>query len=157
MEAIPAPVAFPRPLLGSKDAPDAFSFSGLKTAAARWAEQHRQRGEDIPLADADTATDAHGVRTVTTTTDGTAQEARTLALTVRDGLPCAVAIGTEDGALVLALNKAARATGLNASHMVKQLLGGRGGGSPEVAQGGGLRPEAVTATLAAPPTLLAGG
>ncbi|WP_329030750.1 MULTISPECIES: tRNA (adenosine(37)-N6)-threonylcarbamoyltransferase complex transferase subunit TsaD [unclassified Streptomyces] len=47
----PCAIAFPRPLLGSKDAPYAFSFSGLKTAAARWAEQHRLRGEDIPLAD----------------------------------------------------------------------------------------------------------
>ncbi|MYW30391.1 alanine--tRNA ligase [Streptomyces sp. SID2119] len=107
---------------------------------------------------ADTATDVHGVRTVTTTTDGTAQEARTLALTVRDrlpaGLPGAVAVGTQDGALVLALNKTARTTGLNASHLVKQLLGGRGGGSPEVAQGGGLRPEAVTGTLAALRTVL---
>ncbi|MEU0360335.1 alanine--tRNA ligase [Streptomyces cyaneofuscatus] len=102
---------------------------------------------------ADTATDVQGVRTVTTTTDGTAQEARTLALTIRDRLPAdhpgVVAIGTADGTFALALNKAAQATGLNASHLVKQLLGGRGGGSPEVAQGGGLRPEAVTDALAA--------
>lgn len=40
----PCAVAFPRPLSSSKDDPYAFSFSGLKTAAARWAEQHRQRG-----------------------------------------------------------------------------------------------------------------
>ncbi|MGW1207900.1 alanine--tRNA ligase [Streptomyces cyaneofuscatus] len=104
------------------------------------------------------ATEVHGVRTVTTTTDSTAQEARTLALAVRDGLPAdlpgAVAVGTEDGTLVLALNKAAQATGLNASHLVKQLLDGRGGGSPEIAQGGGLHPEAVTATLAALRTVL---
>ncbi|WP_405496189.1 hypothetical protein [Streptomyces sp. NBC_00096] len=44
-------VAFPRPLTRPGDAPYAFSFSGLKTAAARWAEQHRIRGEEIPLAD----------------------------------------------------------------------------------------------------------
>ncbi|MEU7509403.1 tRNA (adenosine(37)-N6)-threonylcarbamoyltransferase complex transferase subunit TsaD [Streptomyces lavendulae] len=44
-------VAFPRPLTGPRDAPYAFSFSGLKTAAARWAERHRLRGEPIPLAD----------------------------------------------------------------------------------------------------------
>ncbi|MFF3214477.1 tRNA (adenosine(37)-N6)-threonylcarbamoyltransferase complex transferase subunit TsaD [Streptomyces sp. NPDC002886] len=44
-------VAFPRPLTRPGDAPYAFSFSGLKTAAARWAEQHRLRGEEIPLAD----------------------------------------------------------------------------------------------------------
>ncbi|MFJ3921814.1 tRNA (adenosine(37)-N6)-threonylcarbamoyltransferase complex transferase subunit TsaD [Streptomyces sp. NPDC090022] len=44
-------VAFPRPLLGSKEHPYSFSFSGLKTAAARWAEQHLQRGEELPVAD----------------------------------------------------------------------------------------------------------
>ncbi|KPM55447.1 O-sialoglycoprotein endopeptidase [Frankia sp. R43] len=33
-------VAFPRPLLGRADAPYTFSFSGLKTAVARWAERH---------------------------------------------------------------------------------------------------------------------
>ncbi|MFQ6141863.1 tRNA (adenosine(37)-N6)-threonylcarbamoyltransferase complex transferase subunit TsaD [Streptomyces seoulensis] len=38
-------VAFPRPLPGSHD----FSFSGLKTAAARWAEGHA--GRELPVAD----------------------------------------------------------------------------------------------------------
>ncbi|MCA1217858.1 tRNA (adenosine(37)-N6)-threonylcarbamoyltransferase complex transferase subunit TsaD [Streptomyces sp. 8L] len=47
----PRAVAFPRPLTGPRDDPYAFSFSGLKTAAARWAEAHRARGEEIPLAD----------------------------------------------------------------------------------------------------------
>ncbi|AWL42403.1 MULTISPECIES: tRNA (adenosine(37)-N6)-threonylcarbamoyltransferase complex transferase subunit TsaD [Streptomyces] len=41
----PRAVAFPRPLPGSYD----FSFSGLKTAAARWAEGHT--GRDLPVAD----------------------------------------------------------------------------------------------------------
>ncbi|MFJ6012393.1 tRNA (adenosine(37)-N6)-threonylcarbamoyltransferase complex transferase subunit TsaD [Streptomyces sp. NPDC092952] len=44
-------VAFPRPLTRPGDDPYAFSFSGLKTAAARWAERHRLRGEELPLAD----------------------------------------------------------------------------------------------------------
>ncbi|MEV7416368.1 tRNA (adenosine(37)-N6)-threonylcarbamoyltransferase complex transferase subunit TsaD [Streptomyces sp. NPDC089919] len=47
----PCSVAFPRPLLGSKEHPYGFSFSGLKTAAARWAEGHRQSGEELPVAD----------------------------------------------------------------------------------------------------------
>jgi N6-L-threonylcarbamoyladenine synthase len=47
----PGAVAFPRPLTGPGDAPYAFSFSGLKTAAARWAEQHRIRRARLPLAD----------------------------------------------------------------------------------------------------------
>ncbi|WP_405508081.1 alanine--tRNA ligase [Streptomyces cyaneofuscatus] len=124
----------------------------LKTADRENARLKQQATTAHAAELAATATEVHGVRTVTTTTAGTAQETRTLALAVRDRLPAdvpgAVAVGTEDGALVLALNKAAQATGLNASHLVKQLLGGRGGGSPEVAQGGGLRPEEVTDTLA---------
>ncbi|MYQ54566.1 MULTISPECIES: tRNA (adenosine(37)-N6)-threonylcarbamoyltransferase complex transferase subunit TsaD [unclassified Streptomyces] len=40
----PRAVPFPRPLPGSYD----FSFSGLKTAAARWAEGHT--GRDLPVA-----------------------------------------------------------------------------------------------------------
>ncbi|WP_407288782.1 tRNA (adenosine(37)-N6)-threonylcarbamoyltransferase complex transferase subunit TsaD [Streptomyces sp. BP-8] len=47
----PRAVTFPRPLTGPRDARYAFSFSGLKTAAARWAERHRIQGEDLPLAD----------------------------------------------------------------------------------------------------------
>ncbi|QSS92032.1 alanine--tRNA ligase [Streptomyces sp. M54] len=107
------------------------------------------------------AADVNGVRTVTTTVSGTAQEARALALAVRDRLPAdapgAVAVGTEDGALVLTLNARARQSGQNASDLVKRLLDGRGGGSPETAQGGGLGREGVTAALTALPTALAAG
>uniref|UniRef100_A0AAU2V9D4 tRNA N6-adenosine threonylcarbamoyltransferase n=1 Tax=Streptomyces sp. NBC_00003 TaxID=2903608 RepID=A0AAU2V9D4_9ACTN len=42
-------VTFPRPLTGPRDDPYAFSFSGLKTAAARWAERHA--GTQLPVAD----------------------------------------------------------------------------------------------------------
>lgn len=45
----PRAVAFPRPLTGPGDDPYAFSFSGLKTAAARWAERHA--GRVLPAAD----------------------------------------------------------------------------------------------------------
>ncbi|MDT0446501.1 tRNA (adenosine(37)-N6)-threonylcarbamoyltransferase complex transferase subunit TsaD [Streptomyces sp. DSM 41886] len=47
----PRAVAFPRPLTGPGDTPWAFSFSGLKTAAARWAERQRTGGAGLPLAD----------------------------------------------------------------------------------------------------------
>ncbi|MGW2227224.1 tRNA (adenosine(37)-N6)-threonylcarbamoyltransferase complex transferase subunit TsaD [Streptomyces formicae] len=47
----PAAVAFPRPLTGPRDAPYDFSFSGLKTAAARWAEGHASAGRELPVAD----------------------------------------------------------------------------------------------------------
>ncbi|MFD8998780.1 tRNA (adenosine(37)-N6)-threonylcarbamoyltransferase complex transferase subunit TsaD [Streptomyces abikoensis] len=50
-EGDPRAVPLPRPLTGPRDAPYAFSFSGLKTAAARWAEQHRQAGLPLPVAD----------------------------------------------------------------------------------------------------------
>ncbi|RMB80537.1 tRNA (adenosine(37)-N6)-threonylcarbamoyltransferase complex transferase subunit TsaD [Streptomyces shenzhenensis] len=45
----PRAVAFPRPLTGPRDAPYDFSFSGVKTAAARWAEGHT--GLELPVAD----------------------------------------------------------------------------------------------------------
>ncbi|MCW5251951.1 hypothetical protein [Streptomyces sp. SHP 1-2] len=38
--------------------------------------------------------------------------------------------------VVVALNEAARNAGLNGAALVNQFLGGRGGGSPEPAQGG---------------------
>lgn len=50
-EGDPRAVPFPRPLTGPRDDRYAFSFSGLKTAAARWAEQHRAAGRALPVAD----------------------------------------------------------------------------------------------------------
>lgn len=49
----PKSVAFPRPLTASRDRAQrfAFSFSGLKTAAARWAEKHQAAGQELPVAD----------------------------------------------------------------------------------------------------------
>ncbi|MFF7243447.1 tRNA (adenosine(37)-N6)-threonylcarbamoyltransferase complex transferase subunit TsaD [Embleya sp. NPDC008237] len=47
----PHAVAFPRGLTGPRDDPYAFSFSGLKSAAARWAERSRAGGGALPVAD----------------------------------------------------------------------------------------------------------
>jgi len=47
----PAAIAFPRGLTGPRDAPYDFSFSGLKTAVARWVERRERDGEPVPLAD----------------------------------------------------------------------------------------------------------
>ncbi len=44
-------IAFPRGLTGSRDAAYDFSFSGLKTAVARWVQARRQAGEPVPVAD----------------------------------------------------------------------------------------------------------
>jgi N6-L-threonylcarbamoyladenine synthase len=44
-------IAFPRGLTGPRDAAYDFSFSGLKTAVARWVEARRRDGLDVPVAD----------------------------------------------------------------------------------------------------------
>jgi tRNA N6-adenosine threonylcarbamoyltransferase len=46
-----AAVAFPRGLTGRQDPPYDFSFSGLKTAVARWVEARQRSGEPVPVAD----------------------------------------------------------------------------------------------------------
>lgn len=50
----PTAIAFPRALTAPKDQQRHrfdFSFSGLKTAVARWVEDRRERGLDLPVAD----------------------------------------------------------------------------------------------------------
>jgi N6-L-threonylcarbamoyladenine synthase len=47
----PAAIAFPRGLSRPGDPPFEFSFSGLKTAVARWVERAEAAGEEIPTAD----------------------------------------------------------------------------------------------------------
>jgi N6-L-threonylcarbamoyladenine synthase len=46
-----AAVAFPRGLTGPRDAPFDFSFSGLKTAVARYVEALERAGTPVPVAD----------------------------------------------------------------------------------------------------------
>ncbi|GEL16232.1 tRNA (adenosine(37)-N6)-threonylcarbamoyltransferase complex transferase subunit TsaD [Pseudonocardia asaccharolytica] len=46
-----AAIAFPRGLTGPRDAPFDFSFSGLKTAVARYVEALERVGRPIPVAD----------------------------------------------------------------------------------------------------------
>jgi N6-L-threonylcarbamoyladenine synthase len=50
-EGDPAAIDFPRGLTGPRDAPFDFSFSGLKTAVARWVEARERAGERVPVAD----------------------------------------------------------------------------------------------------------
>ncbi|WP_018353434.1 tRNA (adenosine(37)-N6)-threonylcarbamoyltransferase complex transferase subunit TsaD [Longispora albida] len=47
-EGDPQAIHFPRPMSGPNDPPFAFSFSGLKTAVARWVERHEGT---LPVAD----------------------------------------------------------------------------------------------------------
>ncbi|MFE7277255.1 hypothetical protein [Streptomyces sp. NPDC057623] len=69
-------------------------------------------------------------------------------------------MGSETGGgkavVVAAVNSVARTAGQDASALVKRLLHGRGGGSAEVAQGGGLAAGRLTETLAAVPGLVGG-
>ena len=44
-------VRFPRGLTGPHDPPYDFSFSGLKTAVARWVEARQRAGSPVPVAD----------------------------------------------------------------------------------------------------------
>jgi N6-L-threonylcarbamoyladenine synthase len=44
-------IGFPRGLTGPRDAPYDFSFSGLKTAVARWIEARQKAAEPVPVAD----------------------------------------------------------------------------------------------------------
>ncbi len=46
-----ASIAFPRGLTGPRDAIYDFSFSGLKTAVARWVEARQREGLAVPVAD----------------------------------------------------------------------------------------------------------
>ena len=50
-EGDPAAIAFPRGLTGPRDPAYDFSFSGLKTAVARWIEAKRAAGEEVPVRD----------------------------------------------------------------------------------------------------------
>ncbi|MEV7091629.1 tRNA (adenosine(37)-N6)-threonylcarbamoyltransferase complex transferase subunit TsaD [Amycolatopsis sp. NPDC051045] len=47
----PTAIAFPRGMTGPRDAKFDFSFSGLKTAVARWVEGTARRGGEIPVDD----------------------------------------------------------------------------------------------------------
>ena len=46
----PGAIDFPRGLTGPRDAAYDFSFSGLKTAVARWVEARERAGEPVPVA-----------------------------------------------------------------------------------------------------------
>ena len=107
---------------------------------------------------ADAARDVNGVAYVATEVpDGTsANDVRTLAQEIRGRIPASraavVAVASRAGgkaALVVAVNGAGRDRGLSASALVKGALSGRGGGSPDLAQGGGVPAQEAPNLLAA--------
>lgn len=106
------------------------------------------------------ATDVGGVKVVAHRADGAGGgDVRTLALDVRGRLPqgqagAVVIIGAApDGkvSVVAAVNDEARARGVSANELVRAvgpLVGGRGGGKDDVAQGGGTDPSRIDEALA---------
>ncbi len=86
-------------------------------------------------------------------------DARTLALDIRGRMPSdrpgvAAIVGSAKGrpAVVVAVNEAGRAAGLSANTLVRaasEVLGGKGGGKDDVAQGGGTDPARADESLAA--------
>jgi alanyl-tRNA synthetase len=84
-----------------------------------------------------------------------ANDVRTLAQEIRGRLsaerPGVVAVVARSGgkaSLVVAVNVPARERGASASELVKSALSGRGGGSPELAQGGGVPADEAPSLLA---------
>ena len=92
---------------------------------------------------------------------------RTLALDIRNRMPAdrpgvTAVIGSASGkaSAVVAVNDAGRAVGISASTLVRAasaVLGGKGGGKDDVAQGGGSDPGKASAALAAIRQALASG
>ncbi|MCW2676769.1 MAG: alanyl-tRNA synthetase [Modestobacter sp.] len=120
------------------------------------------RGQQTLAAAGDLAggsRDVGGVALVTGSPAGLAGgDLRSLALDVRNRLgdrPAAVVLASAaDGkvALVAAINPAAQERGLSANDLLRAAappVGGRGGGKPDVAQGGGTDPAGIPAALTA--------
>ncbi len=94
-------------------------------------------------------------------------DVRTLALDIRNRMPAdrpgvTAVIGSASGkaSAVVAVNDAGRAAGISASTLVRTastVLGGKGGGKDDVAQGGGSDPGKASAALAAIRQALASG
>jgi alanyl-tRNA synthetase len=106
------------------------------------------------------AVDVNGVRLISLRIDGAdAGDVRTMALNLRSRLSqdqpgAAVLVGVKDGkvAVVVATNDRARDRGVKANDVlaaVMPLVGGRGGGKDDVAQGGGSDTSRVDEALAA--------
>src|SRR3954452_20850350 len=132
----------------------------LRDADKELAELRAQQTLAVAGTLAASAHDAVGVAVVTGAPDGlSGGDLRTLALDVRGRLaadrPAVVLLASEAGgkvALVAALNQGAVERGLSAGELIKSAAphaGGRGGGKPDVAQGGGTDPAGIPAALKA--------
>lgn len=140
--------------------------SNLKAAEKRIAQfEAKQREGRVPaLAESAQQAGVHRVVATSLGEVGSADDVRTLALSVRERLgsaPAVVALGGVAGGrpvVVVATNEASRDAGAKAGALVRiaaGALGGGGGGKDDVAQGGGSDPSALDAALAAIVTELA--
>ena len=135
-------------------------LANLKQAERRIAElEAAQLATRVPAL-AESAAPAGGVRLVAESLGAvnSADDARRVAVEVRERLgdgAAAVALGGESNGkpiIVVATNEAARAEGVKAGELVKLaagILGGGGGGKPDVAQGGGQDAAQLPAALEA--------
>ncbi|GAB3578837.1 alanine--tRNA ligase [Leifsonia lichenia] len=110
----------------------------------------------------------HGSVTVVASDAGTlnsADDLRLLATTVRERLgsdPAVVALAARAGdkpVVIVATNQGARDAGVNAGALAKTasgVLGGGGGGKPDLAQGGGTNVDAIPAALSAVTSAIGG-
>ena len=141
----------------------------LERLRAAEKEIDKVRVQQLLTAGADLASgaaDVAGVRVVAHRIDGAAGgDVRTLALDVRGRLPAdapavVVVIGVDDGkvSVVAAVNDEAQARGQSANELVRAigpLVGGKGGGKSDVAQGGGTDSSRVDEALALVPVEVA--
>ncbi|MGW4892888.1 alanine--tRNA ligase [Kitasatospora sp. NPDC004240] len=135
----------------------------LKTADQQAERLRRDAITQRAAQAAPAARDIGGVLVARLGQGGEPADARLLARTVRDLLPgerpgvvTVTGTGAKGGQLIVALNPAARETGLSAAGLLRELLGGRGGGNADTAQGGGLPEAELERALEALPNLLAG-
>jgi len=135
-------ITFPRGLTGARDQPEHrfdFSFSGLKTAVARWVEARERAGEPVPVADVAAsfqeavcdvltrkAVDAcrtHGIDTLVIG-GGVAANSRIRTLAVERAAKHGITVRvprpklcTDNGAMVAALGSHLVAAGVAPSHL----------------------------------------
>src|SRR3954447_9323189 len=131
----------------------------LRDADRELADLRAQQTVAAAVDLAGSATDLGGVAVVTGSPAGlSGGDLRSLALDVRGRLgeqPAAVVLASAaDGkvTLIAAVNPAAQQRGLSANDLLKAAAGpvaGRGGGKPDVAQGGGTDPEGIPAAITA--------
>ncbi|NVM94585.1 alanine--tRNA ligase [Arthrobacter wenxiniae] len=138
----------------------AATLAKLKTAEKELERLRRDQLSAAAAGLAGTAVDANGVQVIAHDAGEVsgADDLRALALDLRQRLGSAAATVAVAGAsggrpvILIATNEAARDAGVKAGALVKLaagVLGGGGGGKPDVAQGGGTDVSAIPAALAA--------